>query len=97
MTVDVDKFEKPLALVKQHLSGDYTRQDIAKILDIDVSKVEEKYIKPIQIRATEFKLLKRAVHILTEAQRVYRFVKACQAGDPVVLGNLMVNSLFYTE
>ncbi|KAJ3253721.1 N-acetylgalactosamine kinase [Boothiomyces macroporosus] len=91
---NVDKFEKPLALVKQHLSGDYTRQDIAKILDIDVSKVEEEYIKPIQIRATEFKLLKRAVHILTEAQRVYKFVKACQVGDPVVLGNLMVNSFF---
>ncbi|KAJ3268387.1 N-acetylgalactosamine kinase [Terramyces sp. JEL0728] len=89
----VEKFEKPLALASQYLTGDYSRQDIAKILGIDEPTLEQKYIKPIQIRATAFKLLKRAVHILTEAQRVYKFTKACQVGDPVVLGQLMVCEL----
>jgi galactokinase len=51
----------------------YTREDISKILGIDVPTLENTYMSKFPIQATDFLLRQRATHVLHEARRVIFF------------------------
>lgn len=57
----------------------YTREDIASILDMSVSALEEKFMKKFPIRGERFYLRQRAHHVFTEALRVQAFKKLLQS------------------
>lgn len=57
----------------------YTREDIAKILDITVPELESKFLSSFPVQAERFMLRQRALHCFKEARRVLDF-KACLSG-----------------
>lgn len=73
----------------------YTREDIAKILEISVGELEKQYMSRFPIRADSFKLRQRALHVLEEAGRVLRFRDTLTSSEKldkeklVLLGELM--------
>lgn len=54
----------------------YTREEIAKLLDITVDKLESQFLSAFPVEAERFLLRQRALHCFTEARRVLAF-KAC--------------------
>jgi len=57
----------------------YTREEIASILSISVSALEEKFMSKFPVRAERFFLRQRAQHVFTEALRVQAFKKLLQS------------------
>jgi galactokinase len=53
----------------------YTRSDIATVLGISVSDLEQRYESTFPIRAEEFRLRQRALHVFSEALRVQQFLQ----------------------
>ncbi|KAG6005539.1 hypothetical protein E4U21_007865 [Claviceps maximensis] len=70
-----EELEKLVAITKTTLTQEegYTREDIAKVLNLSVSELESRYMSKIPVRADRFKLRQRALHVFTEALRVLRF------------------------
>ena len=54
----------------------YTREEIAKLLNITVDELEAKFLSAFPVQAERFLLRQRAMHCFTEARRVLDF-KAC--------------------
>lgn len=54
----------------------YTREEIAKILDITVPELESRFLSSFPVEAERFKLRQRSLHCFKEARRVLDF-KAC--------------------
>lgn len=54
----------------------YTREEIAKFLDITVPELESRFLSSFPVQAERFLLRQRALHCFTEARRVLDF-KAC--------------------
>ena len=54
----------------------YTREEMAKLLDISVQDLESKYLSTFPVQAERFRLRQRSLHALKEARRVLDF-KAC--------------------
>ncbi|KAI9158874.1 Galactokinase [Paramyrothecium foliicola] len=70
------EIEKLLALTKEALTQEegYTREEIAKVLNVSVDELEARFMAKLPVRAERFKLRQRAVHVFTEALRVLRFL-----------------------
>lgn len=56
----------------------YTREDVASLLSLSVSALEEKFMTEFAVRAERFCLGQRAQHVFTEALRVQAFKKLLQ-------------------
>jgi len=54
----------------------YTREEIAKLLDITVPELESRFLSTFPVQAERFMLRQRALHCFREARRVLAF-KAC--------------------
>lgn len=54
----------------------YTREEIARLLDITVPQLEERFLSSFPVQAERFLLRQRALHCFKEARRVLDF-KAC--------------------
>ncbi|KAF3404971.1 Galactokinase [Talaromyces pinophilus] len=54
----------------------YTREEIAKLLEITVPELESRFLSSFPVEAERFKLRQRALHCFKEARRVLDF-KAC--------------------
>jgi galactokinase len=78
-----DKLSLPLeeqllemkSVAEQKLTAEegYTREDVANILKISVSDLEEKHLSKFPIQADAFQLRRRALHVFQEAKRVFDF------------------------
>lgn len=68
--------QKLIELTKEKLTQEagYTREEIAKVLNLPVSEFERRYLSSFSVRAERFKLRQRAIHVFTEALRVLNFV-----------------------
>jgi len=60
----------------------YTREEIASVLSLSVSALEEKFMTKFPVRAERFYLRQRAQHVFTEAMRVQAFKKLLQSPPP---------------
>lgn len=71
-----EELKKLVALTKETLTQEegYTREEIAKVLNITVQQVEEHFTTKIPVRAERFKLRQRALHVFSEALRVLEFL-----------------------
>lgn len=69
-----------LALADEKLSQEegYTREEIASVLKISVSELEERFMTSFPVRAERFKLRQRAMHVFAEALRVLEFLDLLQ-------------------
>ncbi|KAN0029636.1 hypothetical protein ACTA71_007770 [Dictyostelium dimigraforme] len=68
-------------LTEQYLSEKqtYTREEVASILDISVEQLVKTYFPSgITVQSEHFELYKRARHVFTETQRVYKFSEICK-------------------
>jgi N-acetylgalactosamine kinase len=74
----------------------YSREDVCRLLDITSDELEAKSLSPNTLGLKEFKLKQRAMHVYSEAGRVYEFEKVCRSstGDNALreLGRLMDDS-----
>ncbi|KAF2671951.1 Galactokinase [Microthyrium microscopicum] len=96
------QLEQLVALVEKHLPKDgYTREEIADILDISKSALDERYFARIAVKTDQLKLRQRALHVYGEALRVVKFKTklsshqpSASSGDALLqeLGTLMNNA-----
>ncbi|KAG8525929.1 uncharacterized protein KY384_000691 [Bacidia gigantensis] len=80
-----------LELVSKHLtnSQDFTREDIASVMDTTVSDIEQRYMTKFPVQAKHFHLGARASHVLQEALRVLDFKALLKDKDnPALLPQL---------
>ncbi|KAM3960895.1 N-acetylgalactosamine kinase-like [Aphomia sociella] len=71
--------EEMVMLIKKHLPNEiYTKQDICKLLDINVEELDSLYLTSNTKHLQEFKLKQRALHVYEEAKRVEDFRNACR-------------------
>lgn len=65
-----------VALTKETLTQEegYTKEDIAKVLNLTVPDLEKRFLSSFPVRAERFKLRQRALHVFTEALRVVKFL-----------------------
>ncbi|KAJ3000400.1 galactokinase [Globomyces sp. JEL0801] len=85
----IEKFEKLISLVKSHIKPEpYTLESIATETKITIQTLRDTCIGSINIRADTFQLYQRALHVYTEAQRVYQFQHLCHTQPPNVLEQL---------
>ncbi|KAI8335737.1 galactokinase [Chlamydoabsidia padenii] len=77
---DETQLTEMLTLVDQYLTNTsgYTVQEMADAAGMPETKVVETYMTRFPVQADVFKLYQRAVHVLTEARRVYQFAKICE-------------------
>jgi galactokinase len=65
-----------ITLTKTTLPKDgYTREEIAQVIGMSVPALEERFTSKFPIRAEQFKLQQRALHVFSEALRVLQFMK----------------------
>lgn len=71
-----EELKKLIALTEETLTqeGGYTREEIAKVLNITVDELEARFMAKIPVRAERFKLRQRALHVFSEAVRVLQFL-----------------------
>lgn len=60
----------------------YTREEIASVLSLSVSALEEKFMTKFPVQAERFYLRQRARHVFTEAMRVQAFKRLLQSPPP---------------
>ncbi|KJZ73302.1 hypothetical protein HIM_07306 [Hirsutella minnesotensis 3608] len=70
------ELENLVTLTKEKLTQEqgYTKEEIAKVLNLSVEQLEKRFLSSFPIRAERFKLRQRALHVFTEALRVIRFL-----------------------
>lgn len=70
-----EELKKLVDVTKETLTNEegYTREEIAKVLQISVKELEDRFMTKIPVRAERFKLRQRALHVFTEALRVLQF------------------------
>lgn len=71
-----EELEKLLQLAKETLTQEegYTREEVAKVLNISVSELESRFMSRLSVRAERFKLRQRTLHVFAEALRVLKFL-----------------------
>jgi galactokinase len=91
-----DQVDELITVVEKGLSQEsYTREEISKILEIDVSTLGRAYMSKFPIQAEKFLLRQRAIHVLHEARRVMLFKNTLTSSPTLTattleyLGNLM--------
>lgn len=73
----------------------YTIDQIASVLGMPVEQLKTEYMSKFPIRANVFHLYRRAMHVFTEALRVFQFRDICLSASPdayLKLGELMNSS-----
>ena len=72
-----EQVDDMIAVAKERLTQpSYTREDIAKILDLSVETLEKTYMSKFPVQADDFLLRQRALHVFEEARRVLFFKEA---------------------
>ncbi|CAD6446742.1 6ce55bb8-6053-4132-8264-02532ea1c547 [Sclerotinia trifoliorum] len=56
----------------------YTREEIASVINMTVSELNERFTSTFPVRAEHFKLRQRTLHVFTEALRVLKFMKVLE-------------------
>lgn len=81
-----EELVKLIALTRDTLTQEdgYTREEVAKVLNISVADLEQRFMSKFPVRADKFKLRQRALHVFTEALRVIRFMQLLE--NPVHTG-----------
>ncbi|KHN98636.1 galactokinase [Metarhizium album ARSEF 1941] len=71
-----EELEKLIAVTSETFTQEegYTREDIAKVLNVTLQELENRFTAKIPVRAERFMLRQRALHVFTEALRVLKFV-----------------------
>ncbi|KAJ6445480.1 galactokinase [Purpureocillium lavendulum] len=71
-----DELQKLIELTRETLTQEegYTREDIAKVLNLSTPDFEKRFLSSFPVRAECFKLRQRALHVFTEALRVLKFI-----------------------
>lgn len=71
-----DQLTELIHLTKRTLTQEegYTREEIAKVLEISVDELNERFTSKFPVRAERFKLLQRTLHVFDEATRVVDFM-----------------------
>ncbi|OAA39111.1 galactokinase [Metarhizium rileyi] len=71
-----EELGKLINVTKETLTQEegYTREDIAKVLNVTVPELEARFTAKIPVRAEKFMLRQRALHVFTEALRVLKFL-----------------------
>lgn len=71
-----EELQKLLAITKETLAQEegYTREEVAKALNITIPELEARFMSKLPVRAERFKLRQRAVHVFSEALRVLSFM-----------------------
>lgn len=71
-----EELTKLLAVIKDTLTQEegYTREEIAKVLNLSVPDLEKRFTSTFPVRADRFKLRQRALHVFGEALRVIKFL-----------------------
>lgn len=71
-----EELEKLIAVTKETLTQEegYTREEIAKVLNVSVQDLESRFTSKVPVRAERFMLRQRALHVFTEALRVLKFL-----------------------
>ncbi|KAI8900736.1 ribosomal protein S5 domain 2-type protein [Globomyces pollinis-pini] len=85
----IERLDKLNSLVQLHINPEpYTMQQISNEIGIDIQTINDLYIRGINIRAHSFQLFKRAIHVYSEAQRVYEFQQLCHQQPSTILSQL---------
>ena len=68
--------EKLIKLAKETFTKEegYTREEVAKVLNITVPELEKRFMSKLPVRAERFKLRQRTLHVFAEALRVLKFL-----------------------
>lgn len=71
-----EELKKLIEVTKNTLTQEegYTREEVAKVLNITVEELEARFMSRLPVRAERFKLRQRALHVFTEALRVLHFM-----------------------
>lgn len=71
-----EELEKLITLAKETLTQEegYTREEVAKVLNISVPELEKRFMSTLPVRAERFKLRQRTLHVFAEALRVLHFL-----------------------
>ncbi|KAF5016804.1 hypothetical protein F66182_11391 [Fusarium sp. NRRL 66182] len=81
-----EELQKLIGITKDTLTQEegYTRDEVAKVLNITVEDLEKRFMSKLPVRAARFKLRQRALHVFDEALRVLRFMKLLE--NPISTG-----------
>ncbi|KAG8673220.1 galactokinase [Fusarium poae] len=81
-----EELEKLIEITEKTLTQEegYTRDEVAKVLNVTVEDLEKRFMSKLPVRAERFKLRQRALHVFREAHRVLRFMKLLE--NPVHTG-----------
>ena len=90
-----EELEKLIQRTKEIFTKEegYTREEVAKVLNVTVDDLEKRFISKCPVRAERFKLRQRALHCFSEALRVLRFYTLLErpvhtgASDTTVFNN----------
>lgn len=89
-------FDQMISLVKQKIHQQvYTKQELCDFLNVSHGELAETSLSQNTLDVNEFNLYNRALHVLSEAKRVYDFREVCLSNSKesiVKLGNLMNES-----
>uniref|UniRef100_A0A1L8E204 Putative galactokinase n=2 Tax=Nyssomyia neivai TaxID=330878 RepID=A0A1L8E204_9DIPT len=78
------------SLADEYLSKEaYTRSELISVFQVDTAEFEESLLTPNTRKSELFHLRQRALHVLQEAGRVFKFRQAAQIGDIEKMGELM--------
>lgn len=56
----------------------YTLEEVAKMVDMPVEGLQQKYMTRFPVETDYFRLVQRTIHVLTEARRVVEFIAVCE-------------------
>ena len=86
--------EQMATFVQQHLHQEpYTKSELSSILGMSEKEIEQGILTENTKHLQEFKLFQRALHVYSEAGRVYQFKSACDEKKNLEeLGKLMFDS-----
>ena len=75
------ELELLLSELNDHLGNveGYTREDVASVLSVEVSELEDRFLTKFEVQAERFLLQQRAKHVFSEALRVIAFKKLLTA------------------
>ncbi|KAF7560796.1 hypothetical protein G7046_g3354 [Stylonectria norvegica] len=81
-----EELKKLIELTKATLTQEegYTREEVAKVLNITVDQLGERFMSRLSVRADRFKLRQRALHVFSEALRVLEFLTLLER--PILTG-----------
>ncbi|QPC71456.1 hypothetical protein HYE68_002208 [Fusarium pseudograminearum] len=81
-----EELEKLIEITEKTLTQEegYTREEVAKVLNVTVEDLEKRFMSKLPVRAERFKLRQRTLHVFREAHRVIRFMKLLE--NPVHTG-----------